>query len=195
MFYIKSPSACLCWVSRSLAVTILSVQSFVHSVGRSPSRPTNQTELLKSECLLSDCHFGSLLASPVGGVCFAFLFLWNGLNLQCFKASVSYPHYSLLCWSVTACKFGNVYFHYCWFMCWNVTFYGIFLFISALVSCYVVQTFIESQNHSIAWVGRDLKAHLVPTLCHGQDPPDHASQGPIQPGLVCLQGWGPILIL
>jgi len=24
------------------------------------------------------------------------------------------------------------------------------------------------QDHSMAWVGKDLKDHLVPALCHGQ---------------------------
>ena len=50
----------------------------------------------------------------------------------------------------------------------------------------------RKRNHRTAWVGRDLKAHPVSTLCHGQgcDPADQAAQGPIQPGLECLQGWG-----
>ena len=41
-------------------------------------------------------------------------------------------------------------------------------------------------------VGTDLKDHSVPTLCHGQGcpPPAQAAQGPIQPGLERLQGWG-----
>ena len=48
----------------------------------------------------------------------------------------------------------------------------------------------------MAWVGRDLKGHQFPTLLHmqGHQPPDlildQAAQGPIQPGLKHLQGWG-----
>jgi len=58
------------------------------------------------------------------------------------------------------------------------------------------ETFIESQNHRLAWVGRDPKDHPVPNLGHrqGQQPPylvlDEAAQGPIQPGLEHPQGWG-----
>ena len=44
----------------------------------------------------------------------------------------------------------------------------------------------------MAWVGRDLKA--CPVLClllwAGCHPPAQFAQGPIQPGLECLQGWG-----
>jgi len=38
----------------------------------------------------------------------------------------------------------------------------------------------------------DLKDHLIPTSCHGQgcQPPDQVAQGPIQPGLERLMGWG-----
>ena len=48
----------------------------------------------------------------------------------------------------------------------------------------------------MAWVGRDLKDYESPTPCHrqGHQPPhlilDQAAQGPIQPGLEHLQGWG-----
>jgi len=44
----------------------------------------------------------------------------------------------------------------------------------------------------MAWGGKVLKAHLVPTLCWGQGchPPAEAVQGSIQPGLVHLQRWG-----
>ena len=37
-----------------------------------------------------------------------------------------------------------------------------------------------------------LIAHPIPTLCQGQGcpPPAQVAQGPIQPGLECLQGWG-----
>jgi len=46
----------------------------------------------------------------------------------------------------------------------------------------------------IAWKqhGRALKAHPAPTLCRAQGcpPPAEAAQGPIQPGLEYLQGWG-----
>ena len=43
----------------------------------------------------------------------------------------------------------------------------------------------------MAWVGSDIKDHLVPTSlpwdgCHS---PDQAAQGRIQPGLEHLQGW------
>jgi len=39
------------------------------------------------------------------------------------------------------------------------------------------------------WVGRDIE---ILTPCHGQchHPPAQAAQGPIQPGLEHLQGWG-----
>jgi len=41
----------------------------------------------------------------------------------------------------------------------------------------------------MVWVGRDLRDHSVPTLCHSQGchPAAQAAQGPIQPGLE-LQG-------
>ena len=48
----------------------------------------------------------------------------------------------------------------------------------------------------MAWVGRDLKDHESPTPCRmqGHQHPhlilDQAAQGPIQPGLERLQGWG-----
>jgi len=51
----------------------------------------------------------------------------------------------------------------------------------------------ESWNHGVAeWLGRDLKAHPVPSPSHGQGchPPVQAAQGPIQPDLGCLPGWG-----
>jgi len=43
----------------------------------------------------------------------------------------------------------------------------------------------ELKNHGMAWVGRDLKAHLIPTPSL-----DQAAHGPIQPGFECFQGWG-----
>jgi len=63
----------------------------------------------------------------------------------------------------------------------------------------VVRGEAVSQHHSlnqkiIEWLqlGRDLKAHMVPTPCcrQGYHPPARAVQGPIQPGLEHLQGWG-----
>ena len=51
-------------------------------------------------------------------------------------------------------------------------------------------------DHRMAWVGRDLKDHQLQPLCcrQGCQPPylilDQAAQGPIQPGLEHLQGWG-----
>jgi len=43
----------------------------------------------------------------------------------------------------------------------------------------------------MAWVGRDLKAHPFSTPAVGWVPPSaQAAQGPIQPGLEHLQGWG-----
>jgi len=43
----------------------------------------------------------------------------------------------------------------------------------------------------MAWVGRDLKDDLVPTPYLGLvDPTSSAAQGPIQPDLRHLQGWG-----
>ena len=50
--------------------------------------------------------------------------------------------------------------------------------------------------HRMAWVERSPKAHQVSTPCHRQahQPADLAleqvAQGPIQPGLEHLQGWG-----
>jgi len=43
------------------------------------------------------------------------------------------------------------------------------------------------------WASRDLKAHAVPTPCHGQGcrPPAQAAQGPIQPGLENLRDEAP----
>jgi len=51
---------------------------------------------------------------------------------------------------------------------------------------------IESQNHRMAWVGKDHNAHPVPIPCYvqGHQPADQAAQSHIQPGLECLQGWG-----
>ena len=42
-----------------------------------------------------------------------------------------------------------------------------------------------SQNHSVVWVGRELKDHLVPTPLPwaGTLPLDQAAQSPIRPGL------------
>ena len=44
----------------------------------------------------------------------------------------------------------------------------------------------------MVWVGSDLKALPVPLPCRGQGcpPSAQAAQGPIQPGLEHLQGWG-----
>jgi len=48
----------------------------------------------------------------------------------------------------------------------------------------------------MAWVGKDLKGHLVPPQSHGQDCQpldqvlDQAAQGPIQPGLEHIQQQG-----
>ena len=48
----------------------------------------------------------------------------------------------------------------------------------------------------MAWVGRDLKDHQAPTpyRMQGHQTPhlilDQATQGPIQPGLEHLEGWG-----
>ena len=43
----------------------------------------------------------------------------------------------------------------------------------------------------MAWIGRDLKDHVVPNPCHeeGCHPSDQAAQGPIQPVLEHLKGW------
>jgi len=47
----------------------------------------------------------------------------------------------------------------------------------------------------MAWLGRHLKEHQVPTPCYGQDcqplneAPDQAAHGPFQPGLEHLQRW------
>jgi len=47
----------------------------------------------------------------------------------------------------------------------------------------------------VAWIGRDLKVHPVPTPCcrQGCHPPAKAAQGSIPPGLEPLQGWGIML--
>ena len=47
-------------------------------------------------------------------------------------------------------------------------------------------------SHRMAWDGRRLKAHSVPAPCHGHGchTLDQAAQGPIQPSLEHLQGWG-----
>ncbi|XP_061317325.1 keratinocyte-associated protein 3 isoform X2 [Pezoporus flaviventris] len=47
-------------------------------------------------------------------------------------------------------------------------------------------------NHRMVWVGRDLKAHPVPTPCHRQGhlPIDQVAPSPVQPGLEHCQGWG-----
>jgi len=50
----------------------------------------------------------------------------------------------------------------------------------------------------MAWIGRDLKDHEAPTppaCCRQGHQPSHlildqAAQGPLQPGLERLQGWG-----
>jgi len=49
-----------------------------------------------------------------------------------------------------------------------------------------------SQNHRVAWVGKEHSAHPIPTPCYvqGRQPADQAAQSHIQPGLECLQGWG-----
>ena len=60
------------------------------------------------------------------------------------------------------------------------------MFLSHMIS----HTMIEPQK---CWkVGRDIKDRLVPSPSHGQGchPPAQAAQGPIQPGLVHLQGRG-----
>jgi len=51
-------------------------------------------------------------------------------------------------------------------------------------------------NHRMAWVGRDLKDHLVPTSCHRQGCcplnliPYKSAPGSIQAGPEHQQGWG-----
>jgi len=58
---------------------------------------------------------------------------------------------------------------------------------------------IESQNQRMAWVERAPRLIRVEALCHRQSHqppdlvPDQAAQGPIQPGLEHLQGWGNLL--
>lgn len=51
---------------------------------------------------------------------------------------------------------------------------------------------MESWNHRMLRVGRILKHHLAPILCHNQGchPLGQVSQGPIKPGLQHFQGWG-----
>ena len=47
--------------------------------------------------------------------------------------------------------------------------------------------------HGMVWAGRDLKAHPVPTPCHGQGhlPLEQVAPSPcVQPGLEHCQGWG-----
>lgn len=38
-------------------------------------------------------------------------------------------------------------------------------------------------------IGRDLKAQLIPTPCHGHLPLKGFAQSSVQPGLEYLQGW------
>lgn len=46
-------------------------------------------------------------------------------------------------------------------------------------------------SHRMSWVGRDPKAQPIPTPCCGQcHPAAQAAQGPIEPGIECLQGRG-----
>jgi len=56
---------------------------------------------------------------------------------------------------------------------------------------------IETQNHRMAWVAKEHSAHPVPTPCtvQGRQPAAQAAQSHIQPGLECLQGWGPHSLL
>ena len=54
----------------------------------------------------------------------------------------------------------------------------------------LLQTAYIFQLRGILWVGRDLKAHSLPTAVVRRTPPiDHTAQGPIH-GLGHLQGWG-----
>jgi len=48
-----------------------------------------------------------------------------------------------------------------------------------------------SWNHRMTTIGEDLKDHLIPTSCHGQNchPLDQVDQHPIQPSFECLQRW------
>ena len=53
----------------------------------------------------------------------------------------------------------------------------------------------EPQNHRMTRVGRDLEDHVVPTPLPGRATKhthllDQVAQGPVQPGLEHLQGWG-----
>uniref|UniRef100_A0A672UYG3 Tripartite motif containing 65 n=1 Tax=Strigops habroptila TaxID=2489341 RepID=A0A672UYG3_STRHB len=62
-----------------------------------------------------------------------------------------------------------------------------------LLACPDNRTFLQvpsyrttyTQNHRMVWVGRDLKAHSVPTPCHGQGhlPLEQVAPSPVQPGL------------
>jgi len=49
---------------------------------------------------------------------------------------------------------------------------------------------IKNLNHSMVWVGRNFKDHLVPSPCHEQGhlPLDQVAQSSIQPGLEHCQG-------
>ena len=63
----------------------------------------------------------------------------------------------------------------------------------ALKAVILFPKFTESQNHRMAWVGRDLKDHESPNPLPQAGPPtphlipDQAAQGPIQLGLEHLQ--------
>lgn len=50
----------------------------------------------------------------------------------------------------------------------------------------------RAQNHRMVWAKRDLKDHLAPSPCHGQQclPLDQVAQSPIQFGLEHRQAWG-----
>lgn len=47
---------------------------------------------------------------------------------------------------------------------------------------------LESQNPAMVWVGRDLKAHLVPAL-----PLSQCAPSPVQPGLAGIHGQPQLL--
>ena len=57
--------------------------------------------------------------------------------------------------------------------------------------CLVSKILGVKPKHGMLWVGMDLKAHPAPSPCREQcHPTAQAAQGPIQPGLECLRGWG-----
>ena len=74
-----------------------------------------------------------------------------------------------------------------------ILFFPDFFFLSFFIIKLSLSKSINSKNHRMAWVGRDLKDHLVPTSCHRECCQllnwalDQVAQCTIQPSLEHLQ--------